>query len=87
MELWLTQQSVDASTTGTLIRYYRERETGYTQFAPLQDEYADATGSDVWFVNQEVPSELVKSFGLEIINRGYEQWRMLNLALKPRLNP
>jgi hypothetical protein len=87
MEIWLTQQSVDPTTAGTLIRFYRERETSYTQFAPMQDKYTDAGGSDVWFVDQDVPSEMVKSLGLEIINRGYQQWRFLSMVLKPRLNP
>jgi hypothetical protein len=87
MEMWLTQQNVDATTTGTLIRFYRERSSGYVQFAPLQNVYDDATGSEAWFVDESVPSELVKMFGLEIINRGYQQWKFINMVLKPNLDP
>jgi hypothetical protein len=87
LELWLTQQNVDTATTGTLLRFYRERASGYVQFAPLQMTYDDTVGSDAWFVDESVPSELVKVFGLEIINRGYQQWRFINMVLKPNLDP
>ena len=87
MEMWLTQQGADATTTGTLIRFYRETEAAYKQFAPLQVNYQDTTLSDVWFQKTDVPSELVKKFGLKIINRGYQQWKFLNMVLKPKLNP
>lgn len=87
MELWLTQQNSDATTTGTLIRFYREREATYEQFTTLQNTYEAGEASDVWFQQTEIPSELVKMFGLEIINRGYQQWRFINLVLKPQVAP
>jgi hypothetical protein len=89
MELWFTQQQVDPDTTGTLIRWYRERYNTYTQLTPLQNGYgADGNeDSDAWYANQDIPSELVKMFGVEIINRGYMQYRLVNIALKPRVNP
>lgn len=87
MELWLTQENADTTSVGTLIRYYKERATTYTQFAPVQALYDDLSGSDAWYVREDVPSELTKMFGLEIINRGYEQWRFINMVLKPRLTP
>lgn len=87
MELWLTQQNVDTLNGGTLIRWYRERTNAYTQFAPLQNIYDDTEGSDSWFVLEEIPAELTKMFSLEIINRGYQQWRFVNMVLKPRMNP
>lgn len=89
MELWMSQQSVDETdaSVGTLIRWYRERATTYTQFTALQNEYDDTTGSDAWFSTEDVPAELVKMFGIEIINRGYQQWRFVNMVLKPRLDP
>lgn len=89
MELWCTQMGVDPNSAGTLIRWYRERENTYTQFEFLQNKYgADSDQpSDAWYVNEEIPSELVKMFGLEIINRGYQQWRFVNLVLKPRMVP
>lgn len=87
LELWLTQENVDPATAGTLIRYYRERENTYKQFATLQNKYDDAADSNTSFVNQDIPSELVKMFGIEIINRGYAQWRFLSMVLKTRANP
>lgn len=92
MELWFTQQSVSQNTanlTGTLVRWYRERENTYQQFTPLQNKYGpnDDQPSDAWFTVEDIPAELVKMFGLEIINRGYEQWRFVNMVLKPKMNP
>lgn len=87
MEMWFTQENVDNITAGTLVRYYRERANTYSQFAMLQNKYEDGTNSDAWFTEEDIPSELVKMFGLEIINRGYQQWRFVNMVLKPRLNP
>lgn len=89
MELWCTQEGVDPDSVGTLIRWYRERENTYQQFTLLQNEYGANVDqpSDAWYVQQEIPSELVKMFGLEIINRGYQQWRFVNMMLKPRMNP
>lgn len=89
MELWLTQENVHPEAAGTLIRWFRERENTYTQFAALQNKYGTDSDlpSDAWWVNEEIPAQLVKMFGLEIINRGYQQWRFVNMVLKPRLNP
>jgi hypothetical protein len=87
MELWLTQQGVDEDTQGTLIRFYRERENTYEQFAPLQVIYDNAEGSNVWYQETEIPSELIKMFGLKFINRGYQAWRFINLTLKPNIDP
>lgn len=87
MELWLTQQNVDGATAGTLMRFYRERENTYQQFATLQNEYATNEPSDVWFQQTDIPADLVKMFGLEVINRGYQQWRFINMTLKPHIVP
>lgn len=86
MELWLTQQGVDAATAGTFIRFYKENQAGYEKIALLQNQYAEQE-SDAWVCNDTIPSELVKMFGLEFINRGYEQWRFINMALKANLIP
>lgn len=85
MELWLTQQNVDSPTQGTTIRMFKERQNTFQQFAPLQMNYDDATLSDAWFCDTQIPSEMVKMFGLQFINRGYKQWRFINLTLKPNL--
>lgn len=89
MEIWMTQQNVDTDTAGTLIRWYRERSTAYQQVASLQSQYGENSNieSDAWFAIDDVPAELVKMFGLEIINRGYSQWRFVNMVLKPNINP
>jgi len=89
LEIWLTQQGVDANTSNTLVRWYRERDNTYQQFAPLQMGYGiDANEpSDAWFAQETIPAELVKMFGLEVINRGYQQWRIASMVLKPRVNP
>lgn len=82
-ELWVTQQN---EGDATLFRYYRERENTYTQFTSLQNQYGKNSDqpSDAWFANLTIPSALNKMFGLEIINRGYEQWRFVNMTLKPK---
>lgn len=88
MEIWLTQNNVD-DTDNTLVRWYRERSNTYQQFAPLQNTYGEDNdqSSDAWFAQEEIPAELVKMFGIEIINRGYQQWRLINMVLKPSMNP
>lgn len=86
MELWLTQQGVDAETSGTFIRFYRENAPGYKNIPLMQNTYSDGN-SDAWFCNDAIPSELIKMFGLEFINRGYEQWRFINMAMKANLIP
>lgn len=82
-ELWVTQQN---SNAGTLFRYYRERENTYNQFTTLQNMYGKDSDqpSDSWFANLTIPSALNKMFGIEIINRGYQQWRFVNMTLKPK---
>lgn len=87
MELWLTQENVHPEAASTLIRWYRERANTYQQFAALQNQYGAANDepSDAWYVQQEIPGELVKMFGIEVINRGYQQWRFVNMVLKPRV--
>lgn len=86
-ELWLSQQNVDPTTCGTLVRFYREYESTYSQFATVQNQFADGTNSDVWFNETDIPSELLKVFGIEVINRGYQQWRFINMVLKPNMAP
>lgn len=87
VELWATQQNTDeVASLQTLVRFYRERANTYRQFTLLQSQYGpdDDESSDAWFTVEDIPSELVKMFGLEFINRGYTQWRFVNLVLKPR---
>lgn len=84
MELWLTQRGVDSAMVDTLIRLYREREeTDYVnQFATLQNSYEGGDESDTWYNKTDIHSELMKSFTMEIINRGYEEWTIYNYVMK-----
>ncbi len=88
LEAWVTQQNVDVNLDKTtLFRYSTERQLGYdTQFEMTQtlDDNGDPT--DTWATKQEIDAESHKSFTLEIINRGYTQWKILNMALKLRAN-
>ena len=83
LELWLTQQNTDPTTAGTLIRYYRERSSTYfAQVAMLQNTSEDDILSDTWFTKDQLPAELIKCLGIQIINRGYQAWRFFNMAIK-----
>lgn len=86
MELWLTQQNVNASVAGTLVRIYREYAFPLNpqQIAVERNEYiSDILGdSDVWYQKSTLPSELTKSNAFEIINRGYAAWRLFNITFK-----
>lgn len=84
LELWMTQRNVDTSLADPLLRLYREREeTDYVgQFTLERNSYNGGEDSDVWFNKDEIPSELMKSFTLEIINRGYTEWMIYNYLMK-----
>jgi hypothetical protein len=82
LEMWITQQGIEPSAVGPLIRFYRERATDFfAQFAMSQ------TGSDAWNATQVIPPDLTKSFTLEIIQRGYLQWRFFNMVMKLNMAP
>jgi len=89
--MWLTQQGVDTAAVETLLRLYRERQEldyddvgvpSFSQIATLQNKYQEGEMSDAWFNKDEIPSELMKSFTLEIVNRGYQEWSIHNYILK-----
>lgn len=84
LEFWLTQQGVDTTAVDTLCRLYREREEAdyVRQFIPKQVEYQTGDGSNAWFAKSDIPSEMMKSFTLEIINRGYDEWIAYNYLMK-----
>lgn len=83
MEFWLTQQNVDTTAVDTLMRLYREREaTDYVSQVTLERNTYEAGDSDVWFNKDEIPGELLKSFTMELINRGYTEWTIYNYVMK-----
>lgn len=93
-EIYLTLDKVDSPAIAnhegsTFLRYYRERQG--LPFSPKVDNKTaiiihrvkmdDAAGTQVWFT-KEPPTERIKAFGLEIIDRGFDQWRFYNYTLK-----
>lgn len=95
-EIWITLDQVDVNFTdgfqdsgSTFLRYYRERSG--SPFAPKIDERLniklkrvsldDTEGTQVWFTN-EPPTERIKAFGIEIIDRGFLPWKMYDWTIK-----
>lgn len=96
-EIWVTIDNVDVSfvsnfeddSGSTFLRYYRERAA--LPFAPKANtrlniklkrvEMDDGDGTAVWFTD-EPPTERIKAFGVEIIDRGFLPWRMYDWTLK-----
>ena len=94
-ELWFTMDNVDAvlkivGDGSTFLRYYRDRQA--TPYPPLADGLLniplkqnkfedDASGTQGWFT-QEPPTDRIKTFGVEIIDRAYKAWRLYNWTLK-----
>lgn len=94
-EIWLTMDGVDgvAKIVGdgsTFLRYYRDRST--IPYAPKADSLLniplkqnkfenDGTGTQGWFT-QEPPTDRIKTFGVEIIDRAYKAWKLYNWTLK-----
>lgn len=93
-EIWATIDGTNISRiTGhelsTFLRYYRDRKG--TAFAPKVNgripimlhrvALDDDEASQVVFTS-EPPSERIKAFGVEIVDRGFGQWRLYNWTLK-----
>lgn len=93
-ELWLTLDGLDTSFINshegsTFLRYYRERSG--VPFAPKVDallavpikrmKMDDTVGTQIWFTTTP-PTERIKGFGLEVIDRSFGQWRFYNWTLK-----
>lgn len=86
----------DTSNPSTFLRFYRERQTapmvlpdnvtGTTNATRLFMEniaFPDGSNSDGWITENPATQEL-KSFGIEIIDRGYEAWRLFNWVIKAK---
>lgn len=92
-EIWLTLDNVDASPlpTGasTFLRFYQEldqlpqepNDDGIT-LIPINQSMRDDGSLAMSWKTRTPPSERVKIFGIEIIDRGYAQWRLFNYTLK-----
>jgi len=93
-EIWLTLDKVDTTfmlnhTGSTFLRYYRERlgipfaprVDGRLNIALNQNHQDDADAAQTWFTS-EPPTERIKAFGIEIIDRGFLPWRLYNETLK-----
>jgi hypothetical protein len=93
-EIWatidgLTASAISGHAGSTFLRYYRDRQP--IPFAPKADGKVvialhrvamdDGVGTQVWFTS-EPPTEKIKAFGVEIVDRGYTQWRFFNWTLK-----
>jgi hypothetical protein len=93
-EIWATLDQVNLSRIqghvgSSFLRYYRERTA--VPFSPLNSgrlcipiqrvKLDDDADTQVWFT-QEPPTERIKAFGLEIIDRSFNQWRFYNWTLK-----
>jgi hypothetical protein len=93
-EVWLTLDGVDIQKPSnlpgsTFLRYHRDRSIGY--YAPKSDNrlniplkqvsHDDAVLSQAWFTATP-PTGRIKTFGIEIIDRGFLQWKFFNWTLK-----
>ena len=95
-EIWLTLAGVDTDTDlkvmgegSTMLRYFRDRSA--TPYAPLADdklgiplrvvEFIEASDTETWFT-QSPPTDRIKTFGIEIIDRAYRAWKLYNWVLK-----
>lgn len=89
LELWVHQTNLDQSDdTYTKVRHFYELEPLATlQFDLNQIQYEGGRLSDVWFTKRELPSELLRVFGLEFINRGYTAWTFTEAEIIMRPAP
>lgn len=93
-ELWFTLDGLTApliagNQGSTFLRYYKDRQG--VPYAPKADGRLnirlfkvlmdDTSLSQAW-LTQEPPTERIKTFGIEIIDRGFNQWRLFNMTLK-----
>jgi hypothetical protein len=94
-EVWLTLAGVDIAKTpnqpgSTILRFYRRRDdqpfaprstTGLLNVWLKQVHFDDSVLTQAWFT-QEPATERMKQIGIEIIDRGFTQWRFYDWTLK-----
>ncbi len=83
MELWMTQQNVDSSTLAQFARFYKEyEESPFTSITPWRDQRLGGSNSNVYLNKNQLPSDLLNSFGVEFLELGYDQYQLMNFTLK-----
>lgn len=93
-QLWFTIDKVDVTFMenhrgSTFLRYYRDRlsvpyapkSDGRLNIPLIQVNQDDGNPTQTWFTD-EPPTERIKTFGIEIIDRGFLPWRLYNETLK-----
>ncbi len=82
-ELWASMMNLDTDTAAQFVRFYEEYDEEPTNsITMVRDKRPDGTNSNVYFNRNEVPSDLLNSFGIEFIEYGYENYQLLNFVLK-----
>ena len=83
IELWATQQNVDTATAAQFVRFYQEYETSVATSLQLwRDEKPNGSNSNVYLNKNQIPSDILNSFGIEFIELGYQQYQLMNFTLK-----
>lgn len=83
-EIWATLRD----STNVFLRYFREQDD--SPFASIQLKQTLNTPAQYpssAFTAKSIPPTLLKSFGLELIERGYGPFQLSNLTLKVKSNP
>lgn len=86
LEFWCNQRFIGIKTR---VRFYREwgpTPEAYFDLEPQSYDTGDNELSESTF-QKIITAELVKYFGLELVNRGYDQWEIRNMVLKPKMIP
>lgn len=86
-ELWLTQQNAQ---TPPVFQYFRDRTgaqlvlpDGTIDLVPAQVTYDDSSPSEQWQTTTP-PTERTKVFGIRIVERGYQFWKLFGWGGKYR---
>ena len=84
-EVWLTIKN----HTNTGMRLYRERQS--LPYATMQVNAnaltPDTSNSDAMFTRTKIPATLLKTVGLEVVDRSYSDWQLANMVVKATLEP
>ena len=84
-EVWLTSKN----HTNTSMRLYRERQgLPYATMQVTPNQLTpDASTSDAMFTRTKIPATLLKTVGLEVVDRSYSDWQLANMTVKATLEP
>lgn len=82
-ELWATMMNLDADTAAQFVRFYEEYDEEPTDSITMtRQERPNGDNSNVYLNRNQVPSDLLNSFGIEFIEYGYANFQLLNFVLK-----